>query len=184
MNRPLLRIGTREVVQHPRRSLRVSASALKHWRAILAAANAAKQASRYGATVKQSATNPRVQAEARLAVMSLVLATKRARKVGVAGTPHDKRVMAQLLQARHHAAKAARIARHPRRRERVIRTTMVLAGAGAVGGAAYAGSKLRAQPPQPLESAPANTTAPGSTPTDGKANRLKSRSSPVSETPS
>jgi hypothetical protein len=99
--------------------------------------------------MRDSAANPRVRAETRLALASLVLAGQRARKVGITGASSDKRVLAQLQQARRHAGKAVATARHARRRQRVIRAFTVIAGAGAVGGAAYAGWKARAEPEPP-----------------------------------
>jgi hypothetical protein len=151
MNTKILRFGTREAVRHPRGTVRLSAAAIKYRRAILAAAQTAERARHYGATVRETAANPKVRAETRLALTSLVLAGQRARKVGIASASSDKRVLAQLRHARRHAGRAVTTARNARRRQRVIRAVTVIAGAGAVGGAAYAGWKVRAQP----ESAPA-----------------------------
>ena len=137
MNTTILRFGTRAAARHPGEALRVSALAVRYRRALMAAADAA-------ATLKESTANPRVRAEARLAVSSLVLAGKRARKIGFADATSDRRVMAQLRQARRHAGRAVRTTRRARRRHRVIRATRIIAGAGALGGAAYAGWKLRA----------------------------------------
>lgn len=162
MNTKIVRFGTREAVKHPGGALRLSAAAVRYRRAILGTAAAAAQARRYAGTMKDSAANPRVRAEARLALASLVLAGQRARKVGITGASSDKRVLAQLRQAQRHAGKAVATARHARRRQRVIRAFTVIAGAGAVGGAAYAGWKTRAEPEPPtdvaLSSAPTEPT--------------------------
>lgn len=162
MNTKIVRFGTREAAKHPRGALRLSASAVRYRAALMGAVAAAAQARRYAETMKESAANPRVRAETRLALASLVLAGQRARKVGIAGASSDKRVLAQLRQARRHAGKAVTTARHARRRQRVIRRVTVLAGAGAVGGAAYAGWKARAEPEAPanvaLSSPPSEAT--------------------------
>ena len=146
MNTTILRFGTREAVRHPRGAARMSVAAMKYRRALMAAAVAAGRAREYSASVKESVNNPKVRAEARLALISLALAGQRARKVGILEAPNDKRVLAQLLQARRHATKAATTARNARRRHRVIRRVTVIVGAGAVGGAAYASWKVRSQP--------------------------------------
>ena len=156
MNTTILRFGTRAAARHPGDALRVSALAVRYRRAIMAAAEAA-------ATLKESAANPRARAEARLAVSSLVLAGKRARKIGIADATSDGRVMAQLRQARRHAGRAVTTTRRARRRQRVIRATRIIAGAGALGGAAYVGWKVRAEPE------PAAHRTPASPPTDTTA---------------
>ena len=83
----------------------------------------------------------KVQSETSAAMSSLVLAGKRARRVGVAKAPNDKKVALQLRRAGRHASKAITAATHPRRRHPVLRTTTIVTGAGALGGAAYAGWK-------------------------------------------
>jgi hypothetical protein len=167
MNVKLVRLGTKEAAKHPRGAMRVSAAAIRYRRALMAAAQTAGRAREYGATVKESASNPKVRAEARLALASLVLAGQRVRTVGILDAPGDKRVMAQLLQARRHAGKAVMTARTARRRRRVMRAMTVIAGASAVGGAAYAGWKVRPHPepaattaiqPTPVHAAPVEET--------------------------
>ena len=95
----VLRIGTREAVRHPQGTLRVTAAALRYRRPLLAAALAARKAARYGAIAKQSAANPRVRAEALMAMLSLAAATERAQETGIVDAATDKRVMTQLGQA-------------------------------------------------------------------------------------
>ena len=145
----LLRIGTREAVRHPRVALRLSGSALKYRGAIIAAARAAERASGYGEVIRDAAASPRVRAEAQLALASLAVAGRRAQELGVADAALDNRVAGQLRQARRHAARAMALAGRARRRRRLLRRAAVVAGAGAVGGAAYAGWKLRARPERP-----------------------------------
>jgi hypothetical protein len=158
----ILRIGTREALNHPQGTLRMSAAAIRYRKAILAAMATARQASRYGTTVKESAANPKVRAEARMALLSLALAGQRARKVGIAAASRDKQVAAQLLRAQRHAAKAVSTAKRPKGRHRIIRTSVVVAGAGAAGGAAYASWKTRPQPRPPTADPPAQADATGS----------------------
>src|SRR4051812_4623833 len=100
MNMKIVRFGAREVAQNPRGAVRLSAAALKYRGAIMAAADAAGRARVYGSVLRESAGNPKVRAEARLAAASLVLAAQRARKVGLMDATSDKRVLAQLAQAR------------------------------------------------------------------------------------
>ena len=130
----------------------------------MAAVMAARQAARYGAIAKQSGANPKVRAEAQMAMLSLAVAARRAQEIGIADAAADKRVMAQLGQAQRHTAKAVRIARRPRRRARVFRAIVVLVGAGVVGSAAYGKWKPRATPQQPTD-LPAQRTADLASPT-------------------
>ena len=168
MSMKILRVGTREAVRHPQGALRASAAALKHRRALMAAVIAARQAARYGALAKQTTANPRVRAEARMAMLSLALAARQAQETGIADAVSDKRVMDQLRQAGRHSAKAVKIAKHARRRARVVRTTAFLAGAALVGCVAYGGRKMYAQPQQPSNLSPDDTADSGS-PTAGGA---------------
>lgn len=146
----ILTTGSRTVGRHPGKALRVSLIAIRHRRAILVVTKATRRATELGATVKRATANPKVQAEASSAVSSLVLAGKRARRVGVAKATTDKKVAAQLQRAGRHASKALTAARHPRRKRRVVRTTTIVTGAGALGGVAYAGWKTYGRP-QPSE---------------------------------
>jgi hypothetical protein len=153
MNTKVLDAGARLARRHPKKALRVSVFAIRQRRAILMVVNTTRRATELGSAVKQAAGNRKVQSETSSAVSSLVLAGKRARRVGVASAPNDKQVAAQLRQAGRHASKAIIAARRPRPR-RVARTTTIVTGAGALGGAAYAGWRVYARPPlKPYEPA-------------------------------
>lgn len=166
MNTKILSAGSRTVGRHPGTALRVSLVAIRHRRAILVVTNATRRATRLGATVTRAAANPSVQTEASSAVSSLVLAGKRARRVGVANAPGDKQVVAQLRRAGRHATKALAAARHARRKRRVVRTTTIVTGAGALGGAAYAGWRAYGRPLHPAQTALQATGTPESTAAD------------------
>jgi len=151
MNTKIVSTGSRAVRRHPGNALRVSLLAIRHRRAILVVTHATQRAAELGSTVKRAAANPKVQAEASSAVSTLVLAGKRARRVGVAKAPSDKQVAAQLRRAGRHATNAITAATHPRRKRRVVRTTTILTGAGALSGAAYAGWRAYGRSPYPAE---------------------------------
>jgi hypothetical protein len=160
-NAKVLEAGTRIAARHPKRTLKVSVLAIRRRRAILMVVNGTRAAAKAGSTVKQAAGDRKVKSETSAAVSSLMLAGKRARRVGVANAPADKQVAAQLHRAGRHASKALIAARRPRHRHPVLRTTTIVTGAGAVGGAAYAGWKVygrSALPPSPTpsEALPAN----------------------------
>jgi hypothetical protein len=159
MNTKILSAGTRTAARHPGKTMRVSLVALKHRRAILVVTKATRRAAQLGGTVKEAATNPKVQTEASSAVTSLVRAGKRARRVGAAKAPTDKQVASQLRAAGRHASKAMTAATHRRRRGRVVRTTTIVTGAGALGGAAYAGWRAYGRPPQAAEPEPQPSSA-------------------------
>ena len=162
MNTKILGAGSRTVGRHPGTAVRVSLLAIRHRRAILVVTNATRRATQLGATVKRAAANPKVQTEASSVVSSLVLAGKRAQRIGVANAPSDKQVAAQLRQAGRHASRALAAARHPRRKHRVVRTTTIVTGAGALGGAAYAGWRAYGQPLHPAQTEAQATRTPES----------------------
>jgi hypothetical protein len=143
----VLDAGARMARRHPRKAVKVSVFAVRQRRAILMMVNATRRATEVGSSIKQAAGDRKVQSETSAAMSSLVLAGKRARKVGVASAPGDKQVAAQLHRAGRHASKALLAARRPRRGHRVVRTTTIVTGAGALGGAAYAGWRVYARPP-------------------------------------
>ena len=146
MKTRLLRFGAREVVRHP-------GATFRYRRALMAAAGAAGQAHRYSTALSKTATDPKARAEARLAAASLLVAATRARQIGILEATNDKRVLGQLRHAQNHALRALATAQHRRRRQRIVRITVV-AGAGVLGGAAYAGWRMRAQPQPAADDAP------------------------------
>lgn len=128
------------------------APALRHRKGLLAVTHATQRVSRSAATARRVAGNRKVQREMRLALSSIALARERARKVGLVRAPRDRRLAAHLQHAGQHASKAMMFAERARRNRRIGRTTttvVAVTGAGALGGAAYAGWKVygRSQPP-------------------------------------
>ncbi len=146
MNKQIRKAGLRAVRRHPGEVLRISLFAGRHWKAVARMVKATRRASRLSGTVKQVAANPKVTAEARLAVSGLARAGQRARRVGLANVFGDKQVATQLRQASSHASNAVAAARHPRPGHRILRATAIVAGAGALGGAAYAGWRTYSRP--------------------------------------
>jgi hypothetical protein len=147
MNVKMIRFGTKQAVRHPRLAMRLSAMALRYRGAIATASNMSREGSRVAA-------NPKIRAETRLALLSLVRARTRAQKIGLEAASSDRRVTAELSRATRHAGKALKIARRSRRRHRAVRKTTVVVGAGALGGATYLGWKRRAQAQRPVEGPP------------------------------
>jgi hypothetical protein len=142
-------VGARTVRRHPGKAVRLSVFAIKQRRAVLMLVSATRRAAEVGSTVKEAAGNKKVQSEASSAVSSLMLAGKRARRVGVTHAPGDKQVALQLQRAGRHASKAMTAARRPKHKRPVVRTATFVTGAGALGGAAYAGWRVYARPPLP-----------------------------------
>ena len=114
MNPKVLETGTRMARRHPRKTLQLSVFAIRRRKAILMVVNSARRATELGSTVKQAAGDRKVQSETSAAMSSLMLAGKRARQVGVAHAPGDKKVAVQLHRAGRHASKALVAARRPR----------------------------------------------------------------------
>jgi hypothetical protein len=127
--------------------LAIALFALKHQRELRALNRAAERASRTAGTARRVAANPRVRKEVRLALAAIALASKRAREVGVAHAPRDRRLASHLRHAGQHASKAMTIAERVSRKRRNVRKTATISiGAGALGGAAYAGWKMYGRP--------------------------------------
>lgn len=161
MNAMLLRPISKRVRRHPRRALVIALFALEHLRGLRALNRAAERASRSAGAARRVAANRRVRKELRLALAAITLASERARKVGVVRAPGDRRLASHLRHAGHHASKAITIAeRVSRRRRNVRKAATITIGAGALGGAAYAGWKMYGRP-QPTAAIP--TSGPTST---------------------
>ena len=92
MDKQIRKAGLRAARRHPWEVLRISLLAVRHRRAVVKLSKATRRASRLTMTAKQAAANPKVQAEARLAVSDLARAGQRARRVGVANAYNDKQV--------------------------------------------------------------------------------------------
>lgn len=156
MNVTSLRPVAREAQRHPRKALLISLFALRHRKGLLTVTHATERVSRSAATARRVVANRKVQRETRLALSSMVQARERARKVGLVRAPRDKRLAGHLEHAGRHASKAMMFAARARRNRRLGRTTTVVAvtGAGALGGAAYAGWKVYGRPQPPAVPSP------------------------------
>ena len=179
MNAKVVKAGSREVARHPLDAWRLSVLAVRYRKALIEATRAAQTAARYGTAARQAAANPKVQAETRRAAARLMLAARRAREVGVANASGDKQLATELRRAREHAARAIIAARYPRPKRHLVRTTLILTGAG---GAAYAGWRVYARPQ--LDAGPGWPETTGTE--DGAQNRLDATDGappPPQETP-
>jgi hypothetical protein len=179
VNANLVKAGSKEAARHPLEAWRLSVLAVRYRQALMDATRAAQSAARLGAAAKQAAANPKVQAETRRAAARLVLAARRAREVGVANASGDKQIATELRRAREHAARAIIAARYPKPKRHLVRTTLILTGAG---GAAYAGWRVYARPQ--LDAAPAWPDTTGTE--DGAQNRFEATDGappPPEETP-
>lgn len=83
--------------------------------------------------------SPKAQAEARWVVRDLVLAARRARRVGVSNALDDKQVLRHLRGAANHASNAAGVVTRTRPPRRLVRAGVITAGASALASGAYAG---------------------------------------------
>ncbi len=137
MNKRITRAGLRAARQNPHEASRITLFAVRHWHAAARVTKAMRRASKLTATVRQVAADPKVTAEAKLAVSGLARAGQRARRVGIANLGNDQQVATELRRASSHASNAVAAARHPRAEKRIARATAITAGAGALGGAAY-----------------------------------------------
>jgi hypothetical protein len=160
MNAKVLSTGSKEAGRHPVKAFRISMFALRHRKAVMVVTTATRRASAFAASAKQAAGNPKVQSEARSAWSGLMLAGKRARDVGVSNASTDKKVAEHLRRARRHGSKALVAARNPKPDRRIVRTTTIVTGAGALGGAAYAGWRIYARPQPPGEGSGQATGVP------------------------
>jgi hypothetical protein len=124
--------------RHPRRSARLTLLAGRNLKTVMTVVAVSRQASRVAQPVRRAARDPEVHAEAMRAAKEVSAAAQRAQKVGVANSLNDKRVARSLRRAQRHATRATNRARRepPRRRRRV---TVILVGAGVVGGLGYTG---------------------------------------------
>lgn len=146
MNKQIRKVGLRAVRRNPRRAIRLLLFAARHRKGLALMIKASRRASRLTGKVQQTAANPKVHAEVKLAVSDLVQAAQRARKVGVTNVLDDKRVAHQLRQASRHASSAVAATRHTRPRHLMARAMAMTVGAGVLGGLAYAGWRTHAKP--------------------------------------
>ena len=87
----------------------------------------------------QTAGDRRVRREARRTATAASRAAQRAQKVGMSAALSDRRVSRDLRRTRRHAARAASLAVQPRS-HRARKAALIIAGTGALAGAAYAGT--------------------------------------------
>ncbi len=99
---------------------------------------------------KRAATDRAVHAEGRRAVASATRAARRIHRVGFGNALSDRRAVRELWLATGHASKAANLVFNPRP-SRPKRTVVIVVGAGATAGAAYAAWKLYATPSRATE---------------------------------
>ena len=160
MNATLLLPVSKGVRRHPRKALAVALFAFRHQRKLRAVNSASQRASQSAAAARRVATNRKVRKETRLALSAMTLASERALKVGLVGAPRDRQIASHLRHARHHASKAIAIAERVSRRRRGVRKTATITiGAGALGGAAYAGWRMYGQPQPSTEQPPVSEPA-------------------------
>ena len=158
MKATVLRPVTRGIERHPRRAVSIPLFALRHPKALLVVTRVTRRATRSAETARRVAGNRKVQKETRLALSAIGLASQRARKVGLSRASRDRRLAAHLRHAGMHASKAMTFAQRASRRRHNVRTTATVAiGAGALGGAAYAGWKAQGRTePEPAVESTAN----------------------------
>jgi hypothetical protein len=143
----LVRPVSRAVRRRPRKAVAIALFALKHQRGLRAVTGATQRASQSAATARQVAANPKARKQTRLALSAMALASERAREVGLTNAAHDRRFASHLRHAREHASKAITFAQRATRKRRTLRKTATITiGAGALGGAAYAGWKMYGNP--------------------------------------
>ena len=162
MNATFLLPVSKGVSRHPRKALAVALFALRHQRRLRAVNRASQRASQSAAAARRVAGNRKVRKETRLALSAMTLASERALRIGLVGAPRDKEVASHLRHAGQHVSKAITIAERVSRNRRSVRETATITiGAGALGGAAYAGWKMYGRPePSPAPS-PISQTTPG-----------------------
>jgi hypothetical protein len=141
MNRRIGVVGLRTIRRHPRGVLRASLFAGRHWRGVAGIVGAVVPVKRRAQRAAHAVANPKARTEARLAVTELADATRRARRLGMAGALEDKRLAAQLRRVSRHASNAVAAGRQPRRRP-VARASAVTVGVGALCAAGYAGWRV------------------------------------------
>ncbi len=100
--------------------------------------------------LRNAATSPKVHKEAKKAAEEASRAAARAQKLGPSKALTDKRVQKGLQKASRHS-RAALVAANPAKNRPIKKATMVIVGAGAVGGAGYAGWKKFGAKPEEAE---------------------------------
>jgi hypothetical protein len=114
--------------RNPRAAFGVVLFATQHWKAIAKTLRLSRSTSR----ALGKAAEPSVQKDLRLAVGNLTEALARAKKLGIAEAPKDKRVSKHLDTAARHASSAVgevmKAKQVPSRRPRILGAGLLLAG--------------------------------------------------------
>jgi hypothetical protein len=118
---------------------------------IVAVATVAQQAQRIvharrrgrevAAKMSHAARDRRVQREARRATAAASRVAQRTQEVGLTKALSDRRVTRDLRRTKRHATRATSLALQRPRWRRVRAAALVVAGTGALAGAAYAGTR-------------------------------------------
>jgi hypothetical protein len=104
-------------------------------------ADAQRRGRAVAARMSHAATDRRVQREARRATAAASRAAHRTQEVGLTRALSDRRVTRDLRRTRRHATRATTLALRRPRWRRARAAALVVAGTGALAGAAYAGTR-------------------------------------------
>ena len=103
-------------------------------------AQARRRGQKMATKLTRTAGDRRVLREARRTATAASRAAQRAQKLGVNAALSDRRVSRDLRRTKRHATRAARLAVRPRS-HRARTAALIVAGTGALAGAAYAGTR-------------------------------------------
>ena len=126
-------LGRREIAR-----IVAVATAVRHTQRI---ADTRRRGREAAAKMSHAATDRRVQREARRATAAASRAAQRAQRVGLTRALSDRRVTRDLRRTKRHAARATSLALQRPRWRRVRAAALIVAGTGALAGAAYAGTR-------------------------------------------
>jgi hypothetical protein len=104
-------------------------------------ADAQRRGRKVTAKMSHAAKDRRVQREARRATAAASRAAQRTQEVGLTRALSDRRVTRDLRRTKRHAARATSLALQRPRWRRVRAAALIVAGTGALAGAAYAGTR-------------------------------------------
>ena len=113
-----------------------------------------RRAQHLAGPTRRAVSDRKVHAETRRAKADALHAAHRVQRIGVASALSDKRVARKLRHATHHASRAASLSIGSPRGHRVRNTTIAVAAAGTLAGAAYAVRPRTATPPSDMADAP------------------------------
>jgi hypothetical protein len=128
--------------RHPRRLLRIALLVARHRKALATG----RRVMDIPGIVREAATDPAAQSEARLALSAISRAANRVREVGMAEALVDEEVIDHLRRAITHVSNTTSAAAPPHRRRRAVtRPAAVAVGAGFLAGAICVGVRRRAR---------------------------------------